>query len=391
MDQEFVDRGRALKENGVRQPDVLKAVGLGFYRWKAIQEEYGYKPYNHRVMGVERLEGTTDVYDLHVPPYSNFIANEICVHNSGPNVQNFPSRTKVFEQEALDAWYDENPDGTQLERIEDGVVVGPDIRGCFVPRDGCVFVGADYSALELATLAQVLRNARGELTELGKAINRELDLHCVVGATLMGVPYERFVELYEAGDSEAKRLRDVSKVINYSAPVGAYTKTIKEQGEKQGVYQPMSVWKKAHDAWKEAFPEMVWYQESYIPSFQRSYHGPYWVEQHGPDRATQNWRLRMCDKRTEAANTPFQGLAGDGAKYAGWLLMEGCRFEQDCVLYGSKPVLFVHDEYVLECPADKAEACGEELSRRMVQGMKKFVPDILIEADYDIYEDRWAK
>lgn len=48
--------------------------------------------HNHQVLSVEDA-GKHDVYDIEVETYHNFIANEICVHNSSaePNLQNIPS------------------------------------------------------------------------------------------------------------------------------------------------------------------------------------------------------------------------------------------------------------------------------------------------------------
>ena len=60
-----------------------------FYRYCA---EYGISR-NHAVSSV-RPCGKYDVYDIEVEEYHNFIANEICVHNSSqsPNLQNIPSK-----------------------------------------------------------------------------------------------------------------------------------------------------------------------------------------------------------------------------------------------------------------------------------------------------------
>lgn len=60
-----------------------------FYRYCA---EYGISR-NHTVSSV-RPCGKYDVYDIEVEEYHNFIANEICVHNSSssPNLQNIPSK-----------------------------------------------------------------------------------------------------------------------------------------------------------------------------------------------------------------------------------------------------------------------------------------------------------
>lgn len=70
---------------------VAKDLGLtkaGFY---TLKYKYG-ASMNHMVQIVEPA-GQYDVYDIEVEGIHNFIANEICVHNSSenPNVQNIPS------------------------------------------------------------------------------------------------------------------------------------------------------------------------------------------------------------------------------------------------------------------------------------------------------------
>jgi hypothetical protein len=56
-----------------------------------------YVPNNHRVMRVEKLDTPVPVYDLEVEETHNFIAGEICVHNScrNANLQTIPKRSDL--------------------------------------------------------------------------------------------------------------------------------------------------------------------------------------------------------------------------------------------------------------------------------------------------------
>lgn len=73
---------------------------------------------------ISEVEQAVDVYDLEVEELNNFIANEICVHNSSsnPNFQNLPMRDPEFAEI---------------------------IRKCFIPRKGNVLVEIDYSGIEV--------------------------------------------------------------------------------------------------------------------------------------------------------------------------------------------------------------------------------------------------
>ena len=66
----------------------------------------------------------------------------------------------------------------------------------------------------------------------------------------------------------------------------------------------------------------------------------------------------------EALNTPVQATGADGLKAAIALLWERRSACPDAV-----PLLFAHDEIVIECPGDNAEAAKQWLIACMVDGM----------------------
>jgi uracil-DNA glycosylase family 4 len=80
---------------------------------------------NHVVIKLEELEGFHDVYDLEVEDCHNFIANEICVHNSSsnPNLQNLPSGRSPMAKEIKNLFQAEPPSkrfkqGTALVQLD---------------------------------------------------------------------------------------------------------------------------------------------------------------------------------------------------------------------------------------------------------------------------------
>ena len=50
-------------------------------------------------------------------------------------------------------------------------------------------------------------------------------------------------------------------------------------------------------------------------------------------------------------------------------------------MYGSRPILFIHDEIILETPEDKASKAGDELARVMERAMEPFLKDVKIIAE----------
>jgi hypothetical protein len=94
-------------------------------------------------------------------------------------------------------------------------------------------------------------------------------------------------------------------------------------------------------------------------------------------------RARYLRKYTVGCNTPFQGISADGAKEAVIQAFQECYFMKKSPLYGCKPIMFVHDEIVLECPYEDTEAgrasaskAAMRLSTVMEQCMERYTPDV---------------
>ena len=93
----------------------------------------------------------------------------------------------------------------------------------------------------------------------------------------------------------------------------------------------------------------------------------------------------------------FQGRAADGAKRAGWYIAKECYLHDPyrdgsgpTPLFGARPVLFVHDEFILEVPVATAHEATMRLSEIMVAGMREVVPDVKVGTEYAI-ASRWYK
>jgi hypothetical protein len=96
---------------------------------------------------------------------------------------------------------------------------------------------------------------------------------------------------------------------------------------------------------------------------------------------TYTGRLRANATYCARHNTVFQGLAADGANLALWLLWRA----------GYRIVNFVHDQVLVEVPADSGlKKHAEEIRRLMIAGMKTVVPDIHVDVKYAA-TDRWYK
>jgi hypothetical protein len=92
-------------------------------------------------------------------------------------------------------------------------------------------------------------------------------------------------------------------------------------------------------------------------------------------------RLRARASYGARHNTPFQGLAADGAKLALWYLWRT----------GYRVVNFIHDEVLVEVPAgSNLKGHAENIRDLMIHGMEQVVPDVRIDVEYEA-SSRWYK
>jgi DNA polymerase-1 len=272
----------------------------------------------------------------------NVLVNSARTSCSEPNLQNLPSGRKVG--------------GT---------------RECFVPRDGFVYVSVDYDTLELRALAQVCLTLFGR-SEMAESINKDRDLHSQVGATMLGMTYEDVEKGKKTKGSPAKTARDAAKVFNFGAPGGlgasslvdyaraGYGVTINEQQAREMKAQ-----------WLRAWPEMVTYFE--------------WVNQAvGLGEAVLRHPItgfvRGDVGYTDGCNHLFQHLAAQGAKRALYRSAREAYAEPDSPFFGSRPVVFVHDEIIAEVPEDRAASASRRLAQIMCEEMALLIPDVKITA-----------
>ena len=150
--------------------------------------------------------------------------------------------------------------------------------------------------------------------------------------------------------------------------------------------------KRRKEEWYKKWPEMRLYHQ-YFGSMTL---GDRTFDLVQPGSGRVRGKVGFCD----GANSVFQGRAADGAKRAGWYLSQECYLgygthwpndgRAPSPLYGSRPVLFVHDEYIIEHPEGRAHEATLRQSEVMIAGMKEVVPDVKVGTEYAVAR-RWYK
>ena len=214
------------------------------------------------------------------------------------------------------------------------------IRELFRAREGKTFGIVDYSAIELATLSQVTFDRYGYST-MREKINEGTDLHKY---------YASVMHNCDIG-SVTKQWRQEAKAANFGFPGGLGIDTFIEFSRGYGLTLSPEVAQSMKDTWFNAFPEMGEYMQG---------------EQGGVYTLTGRYRgnTTFCSEK----NTPFQGLAADGAKLA--------LYELDKA--GFRLTGFVHDEVICEFPKSMAEEKLKEMEEIMIKAMRQVVPDVRV-------------
>jgi DNA polymerase-1 len=243
--------------------------------------------------------------------------------SSDPNLQNIPVRTARGEL----------------------------IRECFVPSQGCRFIVADYSQIELRVLAHLSHDAA-----FIEAFLQGGDIHRQTGAIIFGV----------APEDVTSEMRAKAKTINFATIYGqgpfslAKQLGISQEEAKEFIRLYFSrfsgVRRFLDDTVEKAkavgYVETLFGRRRYIPELKDP-----------------NYNVRAFGERT-AMNSPMQGSAADLIKVA--MISLSAAIERESL--ESAVLLQVHDELVLESPESELEQVCETVRREMEGAANLDVP-----------------
>jgi DNA polymerase I-like protein with 3'-5' exonuclease and polymerase domains len=267
------------------------------------------------------------------------------------------------------------------------------VRECFVPRKGFIFSAADYSTLELCTLAQVCLDLFG-WSSMADALHAGQDLHLRMAAAILGITYDEAHARKKT--PEVKEMRQLAKAANFGYPGGLGAASFATYAHATyGVTVTEEESRALKAQWLAAWPEMRLFFDHVGEKL--AMRDSFDLVQ--PRSGRVRGGVGYCD----GCNSHFQGLAADGAKAAMFYIQQESyvgyselwtreEHATPSPLYGCRMVAFIHDEFVLEVPEtiDLARAATTRLLEVMVQGMGIYVPDVPIKAEPTLMT-RWYK
>ena len=234
--------------------------------------------------------------------------------------------------------------------------LGKEIRKLFCSKYG-VFVGADYSQIELRLLAAFSLDEN-----LLESFRSGEDIHTRVASEIMGVPREMVND----------NMRRMAKAVNFGIIYG-----ISDFGLSQNVN--LSV-KKAHEYIQQyytRFPKIKSYLDGCVEQARRDGYVTTLTGRRRqiPEIKSSNYNLRAFGERA-AMNMPLQGSAADVMKIAMLKVDDAIKRAG----LKSKIVLQIHDELIVDCYPEEAEQVKQIVVAEMENAVSLACP-LTVEAE----------
>ena len=249
-----------------------------------------------------------------------------------------------------------------LQNIPMRMELGRRIRKVFVPREGCEFMDADYSQIELRVLAHMSGDE-----QLIEAYHMDQDIHRITASKVFHTPFEEVTDLQ----------RRNAKAVNFGIVYGI---------SSFGLSQDLSISKQeAADYIEQYFATYPGVKEFLDRLVAEAKEKGYITTMFGrrrpiPELSSSNFMQRSFGERV-AMNSPIQGTAADIIKIA---MIRVWRALRESGLK-SRLILQVHDELVIETYREEEEQVRQILATNM-----QSAADLKVALEVDLHTgDNW--
>ncbi len=245
------------------------------------------------------------------------------ISSTEPNLQNIPMRTKL----------------------------GRSIRKVFIPKDGYVFVDADYSQIELRVLAHFSGDEK-----LIAAYREEEDIHALTASQVFHVPMDEVDDL----------MRRNAKAVNFGIVYG-----ISAFGLSEDLHISREEAADYINSYFSTYPGIKHFLDENVANAKKTgiTRTLFGRIRPVPELSSSNYMQRNFGERV-AMNSPIQGTAADIIKIAMIRVHERLQREQ----LKSSLILQIHDELLIETAKDEVEQVKRILREEMMQAADLSVP-----------------
>lgn len=238
-----------------------------------------------------------------------------------------------------------------LQNIPTRAEIGKNIRKSFKPKDGKIYVDADYSQIELRILANI-----SDDKNMKYAFENGEDIHKQAASKVLGIPIED-VTKEERSKAKAVNFGIVYGISDFglAQQIGVSPKVAKQYIEEylkkyNGIGKFMD--DIVNNTKEKGFVETLFHRRRYVPELKSS-----------------NYMVRQFGSRV-AMNTPIQGTAADIMKIA--MINVYKRLKNESLK--AKLILQIHDELLIEVDIEEKERVKVILKEEMENAAKLSVP-----------------
>lgn len=245
-----------------------------------------------------------------------------------------------------------------LQNIPVRMALGREIRKVFVPREGYVFVDADYSQIELRILAHMSGDEK-----LIDAYRHAEDIHRMTASQVFHVPFDEVTPLQ----------RSNAKAVNFGIVYG-----ISGFGLSEGLNISRKEAQDYIDQYFETYPGVKQFLDRLVSEAREKGYVTtlYGRRRPVPELYSSNYAQRNFGERV-AMNSPIQGTAADIMKIA--MIGVDRRLRREGLK--SRLILQIHDELLVETAEDEVEQVKTILKEEMDGAASLSVP---LEVDMNV-------
>lgn len=238
-----------------------------------------------------------------------------------------------------------------LQNIPTGEGYGIQIRSAFIAPRGKQLISADYSQIDLRVLAHLSKDKN-----LTKAFIENKDIHTQTAAQIFDVLENKITS----------NQRKVGKRINFSIIYG-----LTAYGLSKDLDIPRSEAKEYIEKYFEQYPKVASWLETIVEHGKKDGFVTTWMGKRRYIKGLneKNKSLFEAAKRV-ATNFPVQGTSAELMKLAMINISKALHYKK----LESKIILQIHDELVLECPANEVKTVESLLEKEMTSVVKWEIP-----------------
>ena len=300
---------------------------------------------------LEKLKNEHPIIEKILEYRSLMKLNSTYVEGLLPYINKKTNRIHSFFHQTITATGRISSTEPNLQNIPTRIELGKQLRKVFKPREGDIYIDADYSQVELRVLAHISKDEN-----MMQAFLHDEDVHKQAASKVLGIPIEEVT----------KEQRSSAKAVNFGIVYGISDFGLSEQlgisrkEAKNYIEQYLEkysgIQKFMNDIVEEAkekgYVETLFHRRRYIPELKSN-----------------NYMVRQFGARA-AMNTPIQGTAADIMKIA--MITTYKKLKE--MNLDAQIVLQVHDELILECKINQKDIVAKLLKESMENAIKMDVP-----------------